>query len=162
MLYLPFEDFLSANKGTFPAILLLPVVHEIPERMLSPGPSTQGYVARAVDYEDGQFIGIFNAAVGMDPFKKLAFESLASLRSQACVDPHRMGVICYSLGGFFEIYLVPNENGFKAGVIYYGMYDVPDLIKNLKVPILAFQGDADHMTEFIRNAAADETDRHGL
>ena len=109
-----------------------------------------------MDYGDIKTIGIFNDAARMNRLKQLASESLASLRSQPGVDPNRIGVIGYSLGGFFVTYLASksDEPGLKAGVIYYGTFNVPDLIKNLRVPILAFQGDADQMTEFIRNAAA--------
>jgi dienelactone hydrolase len=137
--------------------LLPPAVHEISaENAIAGDLAAQGYVARAVDYGDTQFMGVFNDAARMNRLKQLASESLASLQSQPGVDPNRIGVIGYSLGGYFATYLgsKPDEAGLKAGVIYYGTYNVPDLIKNLRVPILAFQGDADQMTEFIRNAAA--------
>lgn len=154
----PTPIFYPQTQGPFPAILLLPqAVHEISgENDIARNLAAEGYVARAVDYGNRQFIGIFNDAARMNSFKQLVSESLASLRSQPGVDPNRIGVIGYSLGGFFVTYLASksDDTGLKAGVIYYGTYDVPDLIKNLRVPILAFQGDADQMTDFIHNAAA--------
>jgi dienelactone hydrolase len=70
------------------------------------------------------------------------------------VDPNRIGVIGYSLAGFFATYLAskPNAIGLRAGVVYYGIYDVPDQIKDLRVSILVFQGDED-FPEFVRHAA---------
>jgi len=154
----PTPIFYPQTQGPFPAILLLPqAVHEISgENAIARDLAAQGYVARAVDYGDRKFIGIFNDPARLNSFKQLVSESLASLRSQAGVDPNRIGIIGYSLGGFFVTYLASksDETGLKAGVIYYGTYNVPDQVKNLRVPILAFQGDADQMTEFIRNAAA--------
>ncbi len=154
----PAPIFYPQTQGPSPAILLLPpAAHDISaENVIARDLAAQGYVAQVVDYGDRKFIGIFNDAARMNSFKQLVSESLRSLRSQAGVDPNRIGVIGYSLGGFFVTYLAsrPDEDGLKAGVIYYGTYDVPDMIKNRRVPILAFQGDSDQMTVFIRNAAA--------
>lgn len=152
----PTPIFYPQTQGPFPAILLLPqAVHEISgENAIARNLAAEGYVARAVDYGDRKFLGIFNDAARMNSFKQLVSESLASLRSQPGVDPNRIGVIGYSLGGFFVTYLAskPGDTGLKAGVIYYGTYEVPDLIKNLRVPILVFQGDDDFL-EFVRHAA---------
>ena len=154
----PTPIFYPQTQGPFPAILLLPqAVHDISgENAIARNLAAEGYVARAVDYGDIKFIGIFNDAARMSSPKQLVSESLASLRSQPSVDPNRIGLVGYSLGGFFVTYLASksNDTGLKAGVIYYGTYNAPDLGKNLRVPILAFQGDADQMTSFIHNAAA--------
>jgi dienelactone hydrolase len=146
------------GDGPFPAILVFPqAVHNIAnEKFVAEKLATEGYVAQAVDYGNRKFIGMFNDPARMDDFKRLACESLAALKTRPRVDASRIGVIGHSLGGFFVTYLAskPDEIGIRAGVIYYGVYDVPAAIKNLRVPILAFQGDADQMPEFIRQALA--------
>lgn len=65
--------------------------------------------------------------------------------------PNRVGVTGYSLGGAFAIHLASSteENGLRAVVIYHGIYRFPELIRSLRVPVLAFQGDADSYREFI-------------
>ncbi len=154
----PTPIFYPEGAGPFPAILLLPpAVHEISaDKTIAGNLAAQGYVVRVVDYGDRKFTGMFKDTARMDDFKRLASENLASLKAQPRVDPSRIGVMGYSLGGFFVTYLAskPDETGLRAGVIYYGTYDVPDHIKKLRVPILAFQGEEDQMSEFVRNAAA--------
>jgi dienelactone hydrolase len=144
---LPTPIFYPQTPGPSPAILLLPqAVHDISgENTIARNLDAEGYVARAVDYGDIKFIGIFNDAARMNSLKQLVSESLASLRSQPGVDPDRIGVVGYSLGGFFATNLASNPNsvGLRAVVVYYGIYDVPDHIKNLGVPVLVFQGDED-------------------
>jgi carboxymethylenebutenolidase len=152
----PTPIFYPQGEGPFPAILLLPpAAHDISaENSIARKLADEGYVARALDYGNRKFGGIFNDASQMDSFKKLVSESLALLKGQAGIDPNRIGVIGYSLGGFFVTYLASRSEdvGIRAGVIYYGVYNVPEEVRKLRIPILAFQGDADHMQEFIRNA----------
>jgi len=59
--------FYPQTKGPFPAILLLPsAVHQISgESAIAEKFAAQGYVARAVDYGDTQFTGIFNDTTRM-------------------------------------------------------------------------------------------------
>jgi dienelactone hydrolase len=150
--------FYPKTKGPFPAILLMPpAVHSIAaENSIAGKLAAEGYVARAVNYGDTTFNGMFNDTARLNSLKQLAAESMASLITQPNVDPNRIGIIGYSLGGFFVTYLASksDEAGLRAGGIYYGTFDVPDVIKNLRIPILAFQGEADQMTEFIHNALA--------
>jgi len=147
--------FYPAAKGPFPAVLVLPTTGSssahadgVCQRL-----AKEGYVARAMSYGRVSS-GILSDAKRLDRLKHLASQSLASLRIQPGVDPNRIGVIGFSFGGFFATYLAssPDENGLRAAVIYYGVYQVPEFIKNLKVPILAFQGDADSHKAFIDHA----------
>jgi dienelactone hydrolase len=155
---LPAPIFYPRAEGPFPAILLFPpAVHSTTgENSIARDLAAKGYVARAVDYGDIKFSGLFDDAARLTRFKKLAIEGLASLKAQPGVDPERIGIIGYSMGGYLVTYLAskPDETGLRAGVIYYGTYDVPEEIRNLRIPILAFQGDADHMSSFIRQAIA--------
>ena len=152
------QIFYPETKGRFPAILLMPpAAHSISaETSIARKFAAEGYVAGIVDYGNVKFSGIFNDAAKMNSMKQLASQSLASLKAQPRVDPDRVGIIGYSFGGFFVTYLAskPDETGLRAGVIYYGTYDVPEAIKNLRIPILAFQGEADQMKEFVHNALA--------
>jgi dienelactone hydrolase len=154
----PTPFFYPQTKGPFPAILLLPTAaHDISgENAIARDLAAQGYVARSVSYGDMKFSGIFNDPVRMNRFKQLASESLASLKAQPEVDPNRIGVMGYSMGGWLVTYLASSseKTGLKAAVIYYGTYNVPEQIKNLRVPILAFQGDEDQLPGFVQNAAA--------
>jgi len=50
--------------------------------------------------------------------------------------------------------LPTEDSGLRAVVIFYGVYRLPELMGNLRVPVLAFQGDADSYREFIDNAFA--------
>jgi dienelactone hydrolase len=154
----PTPVFYPRTKGPFPAILLMPpAVHQISgENSIAAKLAAEGYVARVVDYGDTKFAGLFNDADRMNGLKKLASDGLISLKAQPNVDPNRIGVIGYSLGGFFVTHLASksDELGLRAGVIYYGTYNIPEAIKNLRIPILAFQGEADQMTEFVHNALA--------
>lgn len=155
---LPPPIFYPQTAGPFPAILLLPpAVHDTTdENSIARELASKGYVARAVDYEDIKFAGLFDDTARLDRFKKFATEGLASLKAQPGVDPNRIGIIGYSMGGYLVTHLAsrPDETGVQAGVIYYGTYDVPEDIKKLRVPILAFQGDADQLPGFVRQALA--------
>lgn len=153
---LPTPIFYPQAEGPFPAILLFPpAIHDTTgENSIARKLASKGYVARAVSYGDIKFAGLFDDTAKLNRFKKLATEGLASLKAQPGVDPNRIGIIGYSMGGYLVTYLAskPDESGLRAGVIYYGTYNVPDEIRKLRIPILAFQGDADQMTEFIRQA----------
>jgi carboxymethylenebutenolidase len=152
----PTPIFYPQTRGPSPAILLLPqAVHNISgENAIARDLASEGYVARAVGYGNIKFDGIFNDAVRMNSLRQLVSESLASLRSQPGVDPDKIGIIGYSLGGFFATQLASNPDaaGLRAAVVYYGIYNVPDHIKNLRVPVLVFQGN-DDFPELVRHAA---------
>lgn len=149
--------FYPKTEGPYPAILVLP---EAGALVSSHADETarnlagEGYVAQAVSYGErisGKILSDQNAA---NRKTRLISDSLDNLRHQAGVDPNRIGIIGYSLGGAFAIHLASGaeENGIHAVVIYYGIYRYPEIVKSLQVPVLAFQGDADVFQEFIGNA----------
>ncbi len=81
--------------------------------------------------------------------------NLTLLQSQPTVDPQRIGIAALAIGGYLvtELASQPGSNGIHAAVVYYGVFDVPEHIRNLRVPVLAFQGDAD---VFVKQARAME------
>jgi dienelactone hydrolase len=68
----PTPIFYPQTKGPYPAILLLPqAVHNISsENANAENLAAEGYVARAADYGDVKFIGIFNDAARMNILKQ--------------------------------------------------------------------------------------------
>ena len=149
--------FYPKTGGPYPAILVLP---EAGALVSSHADETarnlagEGYVAQAVSYGERISGKILSDQSAVNRKHHSISISLDNLRHQAGVDPNRIGIIGYSLGGAFAMHLASSteENGIHAVVIYYGIYRFPDIIKNLRVPVLAFQGDADVFQEFISNA----------
>lgn len=143
-------DILQMRKHTFhpqfdqykkkPAILVIPQEDNIARKL-----SLQGYVAMTMRFGEKTFKNILNDREKLDRIKKRVLANLTYLKSQPDVDPNRIGVIGYSLGGYFATYLASQaeEPGIRAAVLYYGLFDTPKEIQNLRVPVLAFMGDAD-------------------
>lgn len=153
----PTPVFYPHAPGPYPAILVMPLGGSdmSGENNIARDLSTHGYVAKALGLEGWRASNIFKDAAVKNRYKQIALDDLKYLKSQPGVDPDRLGVIGYSLGGFLVTCLAssPDAAGLKAGVVYYGIYDVPDQIKNLQVPVLVFQGD-DDFPEFVQHAAA--------
>jgi len=77
-----------------------------------------------------------------------------ALQSNAMVDARRTGVIGFSLGGYFAVYLgtALKELAPKAVAIYYGMYALAGTeLKHLRAPLLILQGENDD-ADFVANA----------
>lgn len=65
------------------------------------------------------------------------------LAAEAGVDPGRLGVIGFSLGGHFALALAL-AGRVQAAVVYYGVSQWPDsAAQQLRVPVLIHQGDRD-------------------
>lgn len=146
-------------KGFCPAVLVLPMAglpvsthgENVARRL-----AREGYAAQAISYGEKTSGSVLNDPSRLDRLKRLVSESLRNLQLQPGVDPKRLGMVSYSLGGAFATFLASGteENGLRAVIIYYGVYQMPELMKTLRVPILAFQGDADSYRTFVDNACA--------
>jgi len=81
----------------------------------------------------------------IDRAKRRVCDNLELLKSQPAVDQKRIGVIGFALSGYFATYLASksSETGIRAAVVYYGIFEIPEHIANLRAPVMAFQGDAD-------------------
>lgn len=151
--------FYPEEKGPSPAVLVLPPAgsqisahaDDVARKL-----AREGYVARAVSYGVRTSGKVLSDSNSVNRLMRLVSDNLTSLKMQPGVDPKRIGIIAYSLGGFFATHLAANieENGLRAVVIYYGLYPLPELTKILRVPVLAFQGNADSYREFVEQALA--------
>lgn len=130
----------SGEKGHFPAILLMPQRDNMAAKL-----SDEGYVVMTIYCETRGPDGLLEDASRLDKAKRRVYESLELLKGQPAVDPRRIGVIGLAVSGYFATYLASkDETGIKAAITYYGIFDVPEHITNLRAPVLAFQGDADN------------------
>jgi dienelactone hydrolase len=129
------------GKGPFPAILLMPQRDNMAGKL-----ADEGYVVMTMYCEAKGSDGLLEDADRLDRAKRRVCENLELLKAQPAVDQRRIGVIGLALSGYFATYLASksNETGIRAAVAYYGIFEIPEHIANLRAPVLAFQGDADN------------------
>ena len=112
-----------------------------------------GYVTLVVSYSTRT-----TGAVLQDPVRRAALDHTVwqardRLAAEAGVDPGRLGVIGFSLGGHFALALAL-AGRVQAAVVYHGVYQWPDgAAQQLRVPVLIHQGDRDD-NAFRANATA--------
>ena len=134
-----FHPQFSTNRKN-PAVLIFPE-NDLTARKLA----MAGYVATSMKYGEPTNGDILNDKERLDRIKQRVLDRLTYLKTQPDVDPKRIGAVGYSFGGYFATYLAtqPEELGLRAAVLYYGLFDTPEDISNLRAPVLAFLGDAD-------------------
>ena len=126
------------SNGPSPAILIIPENDLIARKL-----TQAGYVAMSMKYGEANLKD--RDVEKLERIKNRVSENFAFLKAQPGVDPKRIGVVGISFGGLFVTYLAsrPDATGLRGAIIYYGVHDVPEDIKNLRVPVLVFQGDTD-------------------
>lgn len=149
--------FKPSGNGPFPAILMVHGLGGIGDREKSYGAllAEQGYVVFIPDYFSplGLTVNQFDREAFWitytEPSKVVLGQALESLKSLTYVSPDRIGVLGFSMGGYF-VYLLATRNDVRAAVSYYGAYPrnatytfKTDIVEQLKAPLLRFQGDAD-------------------
>ncbi len=100
----------------------------------------------------------------VDQAREVMSQGLEALKSLSYVDPKRIAVVGQSLGGYFALILATRDD-LKGVISYYGAftgspvtkattrYTVTDIVTQVKVPVLMFQGDKDDLVP-IANANA--------
>jgi carboxymethylenebutenolidase len=79
-----------------------------------------------------------------ESLEKVAADALEHLRAQPEVNASRVGVIGFSLGGYFAVRLAAGRTPPEAAVVYYGVYPTAEpLMLTLSVPLLILQGGRD-------------------
>jgi carboxymethylenebutenolidase len=79
-----------------------------------------------------------------ESLEKVASDALQHLRAQPEVNASRVGVIGFSLGGYFAVHLAAGRTPPEAAVVYYGVYPTAEpLMLTLSVPLLILQGERD-------------------
>lgn len=131
----------------------------------------EGYITMTMPYMER---GIEGTVLFSDPkinqilarMEQIILDGLKTLRTQPGVDKNRIGVVGYSLGGYFVSKLLPSaeDYGIKAAVIYYGSFEITvESVPKFRAPVLVFQGDADKYPNFLPRARAAEASakKHG-
>lgn len=117
----------------------------------------QGYIVMTMTYTppvDGAVL--FKDEERVRKLEQFIVDSAKALKAQPGVDKDRMGVVAYSLGGYFVPLLLSGTQDckFQAGVIYYGVFDIPPAWAEFRAPLLVLQGDKDKYPNFLPRAQA--------
>jgi dienelactone hydrolase len=74
----------------------------------------------------------------------VAADALEHLRAQPEVDPSRVAVVGFSLGGYFALHLAAGRTPPQAAVVYYGVFPIAErLMPAVSAPLLIVQGGRD-------------------
>ena len=148
------ERFEPKAKGKYPAVIVLhgsggmilggPLFRDLSRRL-----ARRGYVAHVIHYFDltGTKLADLPTMKANFPVWLLAVaDGVSFAAKQPNVDPERIGVLGFSLGGFLSVSLAMFDARVNAVVEYFGGLPV-ELQKDLKSlpPTLILHGDADRV-----------------
>lgn len=142
----------ATGKGPFPALVavqewwgLVPWVKEQAIKL-----SDQGYVTLAVDLYRGKSTTDpaearqLSSTLPRDRADRDLHAAVQYLKSQKNVDPERIGVIGWCMGGGYAFGLASQEPTLKAAVINYGrVSDDPAVLKGINAAVLGIFGGKD-------------------
>ena len=136
------------GDGQKPAVVLL---HSI--RGQQPGYETvanqlaaDGFVVLALEWQT------YETEPPLDVMDALLRDSLAYLGGRGDVDPERVGLTGFCIGGYYTMYYLPTISEFAAGVAWYGFPKRGEegrrpideaIVSQLEAPLLIFHGTAD-------------------
>lgn len=116
-----------------------------------------GYVSYVIQYTPKVSETIMRDSGALDRLYRTVLDGANYLKSQTNVDPSRIGVLGFSLGGYFatRLAVAPEESGVRAAVVYYGVFQsAQGVVDKLNTPVLAFQGERDKYEGLIKAAKA--------
>ena len=144
-------DSPSSGGGPFPAVVVLHGCIGITGHFtgIADRLSSWGYVALAVDSLGARDISSRCGIGSLDqPFD--AYAALRYLSELYFVDPARVAVLGYSMGGFAVLYAVDRDlaaqyfrDRFRAAVAFYPGCDIPAAATTMTAPTLILIGEAD-------------------
>ncbi|MEO8395068.1 MAG: dienelactone hydrolase family protein [Chloroflexota bacterium] len=142
-----YHSYLAAplNGGPYPGIVLIHSFNGLEDgyKTMVDQFAAQGFVVLAVGWQT------FEKQPSDDVVQKLVEDSAAYLKGRPDVDPERLGLTGFCAGGRYTMLYLPQIDGFKAGVAWYGFPYRGDsvtpasLIGDLKAPMLIIHGTAD-------------------
>ena len=145
------------GSGPFPGLI---VIHELPAiseniRDIARRFAHQGYAALAVDLMSQAsqvmcMMRVMNAMM-IKPLKNGIIaelqQSLDYLQAQNGVDPGRVGVIGFCMGGTFALQLACTDKDVKAASVFYGMNPRPFEAVAQSCPLVGSYPDRDFTTQ---------------
>jgi carboxymethylenebutenolidase len=142
-----YPSYLSApaDGGPYPAVILLHSINGMEEgyRTLSDRLAAEGFVVLTLGWQT------FERNPPDVTVQQLLTDSITYLSSLSEVDPDRLGLTGFCIGGYYTMLFLPQFSDFKAGVAWYGFPyrgspQPADLIADLEAPMLIIHGTADN------------------
>jgi carboxymethylenebutenolidase len=143
---LAYPSYLAApdGGGPYPAVILIHSFRGLEEgyRTMTDRLAAEGFVVLAVGWQTH----------AQDPgdvvMQQLVEDSIAFLSAREDVDPERIGLTGFCAGGRYTMLYMPQVEGLKAGVAWYGFPNngepAPvDLVGDLEAPMLIIHGKED-------------------
>ncbi|MEZ4668277.1 MAG: dienelactone hydrolase family protein [Anaerolineae bacterium] len=135
-----------ASGGPYPAVVLIHSFRGLEEgyRTMTDELAARGFVVLSVGWQT------FEQSPSDDVVKQLVDDSIAMLKAREDVDPERIGLTGFCAGGRYTMLLLPQVEGIKAGVAWYGFPNNEgtlgkpvDHIAELTAPMLIIHGTND-------------------
>jgi carboxymethylenebutenolidase len=142
-----YQSYLAApgDGGPYPGIILIHSFNGLEEgyRTMVDQLAAEGFVVLAVGWQT------FEQSPPDDTVKQLVEDSITFLSARDDVDAERIGLTGFCAGGRYTMLLLPQVEGLKAGVAWYGFPDRGDpapvaLVDQLTAPMLIIHGTADN------------------